>query len=94
MAVGKAGRYRDWPEGDELPKTWEEWEELKDEAFIKAMDSMAAKGNMSAMQFVLHVMQQRESKRNEGIIRCLMWATVIFTAISAVFVGLSTFGVI
>jgi len=94
MAVGKAGRYKNWPEGDVFPKTWEEWEELTDTELFEMVSAMAAQEEIEAMQFVLHALQRRENERSNRTMKWLMVATVVLAAISALFVGLAAFEVI
>jgi hypothetical protein len=86
---------------DGVPKTWKKWDELTDDAVFKVLNAMVEQNEIHWMQFALYVLQHRENERkhrenerNNKIMRKLMWATLAFTAISALFVGLSVFKVI
>ena len=90
----KRKHMKDWQIEDGWPFGWKEWEELSDDTVAEALDVATQSGTREWQEFILLIFQHRENKRNNRLMTWLVFGTLVFTAISAVFVGLSVWKVI
>ena len=83
---------KDWNPGDPDPNSLETWEELTDRGLVKLLDAtMESNVGMYVNKRAFLILQRRENKRSNRRMTWLVAGTLVFTAISAVFVALSVY---